>query len=338
MTTQESAMSKIPTEIWLDILECVISSEHFFACRYSGGDWSRVAQEYFLLDYRVLEHRSRRRQIITLGMVCKTWKRFMDNILSPRFVWIPKSIADHTIIDDIVRAERVLVTDKTSMLSELVGKWVHWRIFCGDLVELRGLEKTVHPDLRRLELVYTYYSYSNTPIVPYNPHRLVESLSSFTDIVWLGYRTSVSVRADCTKDDGGPRITLPNLEVLKYHGESGFHLPFYRLNLPSLRHLAIRAPFNPDHLPVWQMMVDSYGKTLHSLYIQSFRGGFTFRPDTHPYFPNWEHVPHLRELGIDAPISLQFHPLPSIHPLRVFAAEIWGAEDLSSWFDSESLQ
>ncbi|KAG9026084.1 hypothetical protein FS842_005140, partial [Serendipita sp. 407] len=49
-------------------------------------------------------------------------------------------------------------------------------------------------------------------------------------------------------------------------------------------------------------------------------------------------VPHLEELAVDAPVLLKFHPLPSTHPLRFFAAQVWRIDNLLSWLDSDNLK
>ncbi|KAG8813124.1 hypothetical protein FRC17_001664 [Serendipita sp. 399] len=346
MATQKSAISRAPIEVWWSIVEYVLGTGHFFACTYDGaGDWSSVAEDCSQIGGWWLECERRKRQIGLLRMVCKPWKQFLDSV-APQFVMVDPSSRRQTLptVDEIVRAERIIVMKDINVVlpTLLTRKLVQWKILqatLNDLDQLSAeLEKSVYPHLCRLDLTSIHGRGYSDYQGEFNPYRLVDSLARFTNIVWLSYRTFAQGFPGCEEDDGGKKITLPRLQVLQYRGEGGFHLPYHRLNLPSLRHLAIYAQFNPNSLPLWQTMAALYGKTLQSLYIRAILNASTFKPDNCPYLPDWNEVPHLRELALDAPLCLRFHPLPATHPLRIFAGEIWMAERLLDWLNSESLE
>ncbi|KAG8788475.1 hypothetical protein FRC15_004139 [Serendipita sp. 397] len=326
------AISRVPTEIWWHILEYTIYFGDFFACAFEGDDWARVAEDYSRAVTWEWEFEEAKEQIRVLSMVCRSWKEFIQ-VVASRFRTISDNFTEEPGVEAITLAHRVHVTTKSQIASSFVGKSVDWRVICTRQEHAEDLGRISHPNLRKLQIRYVSHT-----IRTFDGDKFVSSLAPFRNIIWFSYETAALDCEDCTEDDKGQKITLPNLRVLQYYGMGGFHFPFYRLDLPSLRHLSIQAKFDPASFPVYQPIVEAYGKTLESLYIKAPWGGFAVTSPNHPYFPRWENVPRLRELALDSPISLHFHPLPRTHPLRIFAGQIWIVEDLSSWLDSENLR
>ncbi|KAG8830585.1 hypothetical protein FRC17_004689 [Serendipita sp. 399] len=330
---EESATANIPTEIWWNILEYSISSEYFFACIFSDDDdWASFSEDYRSGPTLQWEYEQSKQQIKIISMVCKSWRHFSEAVTS-RFLHVNERYAQNPNIDVPALAWRVHIVTFRPYLFRFEGRSVDWRVLSTMQDLAKDFEMIPHPKLRRLDLRYSTHE---ERVVDSNS--FIQSLSPFTNITWFSYFTAAIASPDCLEDDNGPKITLPKLQVFQYHGVGGFHLPFYRLDLPSLQHIAIIANFNPKTFPIWHHVVDLYGKTLHSIYIKPFCGGLVLKSQSHPYFPSWDRVPHLRQLALCAPISLGFYPLPATHPLRIFTGQIWAIDDLSHWLDSVSLK
>ncbi|KAG8771306.1 hypothetical protein FRC20_003397 [Serendipita sp. 405] len=324
-------MSRIPPEIWWKVFEYLIVPKHFLETVYEDNNW--------IVDAKEMEQMGPHRQmkeakalVVTISLVCKTWKSFADSF-SICLQEFGLEYSDNPTPETISKAQRVHILSLDAILPHIEEREVEWKAIGIRQEHAKQLEGVKRPNLRRLEL-----HYSGDKNRDYQTDPFIESLKLFTNITWLRYYTGTIIFQACNEDDGGERITLPDLQVLHYQGVGAFHLPYYRLNLPSLRHLYIFAHgfANSRYIPL-SSIITSYGSTLRSLYLEISSGGQLGIPDD-PSFPDWTKVPHLEELAVDAPVLLKFHPLPSTHPLRVFAAQVWRIDNLLSWLDSDNLK
>ncbi|KAG8816779.1 hypothetical protein FRC17_000178, partial [Serendipita sp. 399] len=326
-----SAVSRIPTEIWWEIIEEAVCSNFVFATTYNGAHWARAVES---ISAGWAEYLASERQRDILSRVCTSWKRFCDSIKN-RFIHVAH-IAGYDLEeqDVITKAWRVSLMDDTNhILSRLTGKPVQWRVLDIHQRMAKHMRNIPHPHLRRLQLTYNCES-----VTLFESDNLVQVLKGFTNITWFRYRAITPQLDDCLSDDHGESIVLQHLQVLQYDGSGAFHFPYYRLILPSLRHLAIRAWIRIESFPL-DKLAEAYGRSLQSLCLMSISADPIRPSPERPYFPVWAEFPHLCELSISAPILLNFHPLPLTHPLRVFAAQIWMIHDLLlSWFDSDNLR
>ncbi|KAG8817616.1 hypothetical protein FRC17_011152 [Serendipita sp. 399] len=331
-----AASSRVPVEVWWKIFQDVFSLEGLFATTYNGDDWPQTAAKLrytYTSDFKAAEEQRK-----VLRSVCKVWRRLADSE-GRRFV--PVDLFGHAGSSAVTDRDSILTTwglycASVDILSQDLSRvTAQWRVLRICQESAKGLEHVHHPHLRRLEMFL-----GRDDGVPYVPDDLVDALKSFTNITWVRYMTyTTGYRDVCLNDDEGERVTLPNLQVLYYYGTRSLHLPFYRLVLPSLRHLTIITRISAEIFPL-RRIIAAYGETLHSLQIQASArsNGPPVPDDLFPlddpgYFPHWNYVPHLRNLWIGESMILKYHLIPSNHPLRVFTAQMSEMDDLCSWIE-----
>ncbi|KAG8833542.1 hypothetical protein FRC17_010513 [Serendipita sp. 399] len=326
----DTSISKVPSEIWWKIFEYVVVPKNFVNIVYEGSDWIGDAKEMEQIKPN-MQLKALRRQLIAISLVCRSWRSFADSFRC-RFVALSPTPSNEPLTDAIFRAHRVHLNVPATSITRMEGREVGWKAVGVTQENMSLLGKLRRPNLCRLEVLYLGDEQKHFEVDGF-----IAGLKSFTNITWLRYYTDTIIFDACRNDDGGERVTLPNLQVLHYQGVGAFHLPYYRLILPSLRHLFIFAHgfAHREYVPL-RSIIAAYGSTLRSLFLEIVSGGQLGIPED-PDFPDWTSVPHLEELAIDAPVVLKFPPLPLTHPLRVFAAQVWRIDDLLSWLDSDSL-
>ncbi|KAG8806393.1 hypothetical protein FRC17_005040 [Serendipita sp. 399] len=334
---KESAISKVPPEIWWPILYYAFVPKFVMDEVYEGNNWIADA-ESMACQSAPMRITKRKSQVCDLALVCKSWKHIVDQT-NRRFV--PVGI-DKLTPEGFKEAWRMDIGDLVArskfhdQLPKLVGAVVQWRALCMDAKDADHLSLLRFPHLRRLEL----YRNSSSDRRLSHPENLVGVLKNFKgaleNLTWLEYRISGSMQA--MVDDKVDSITLPNLQGLHYTIYHLFSLPYSRLILPSLCHLHIRAHAGPKELLPLRQLVEAYGQTLQSLNLDIHLEDTSRMPED-SYFPPWERVARLREFGLAAPALLHFPPLPSKHPLQIFAAQVWCVDGgLLSWLDSDNLK
>ncbi|KAG8797780.1 hypothetical protein FRC17_007652, partial [Serendipita sp. 399] len=297
----EPASLRIPVEIWWKIFEDVFSLEDLFATTYDGDDWPKDAKKFQFTNIKSFKSAEEQRKI--LRAVCKSWRDLSDTV-GCRFVPLAMYHEDDkwsiTDVDSIANTWRLYLGNSTGVHPGLKGMTVQWRVLRITQGNALEIEQVSHPHLRRLDIYL-----GSQADVPYVPDKFISALKPFANITWLRYVTRSTARdGHCLKDDEGEKIVLPNVEVLHYYGYDGFYLPYYRLSLPSLRHLAIVGEIAADLFPL-RRIIAAYGETLHSLHIHttSSDSGHPEKDDLFPdedptYFPHWNYVPHLRDLSL----------------------------------------
>ncbi|KAG8800130.1 hypothetical protein FRC17_006958 [Serendipita sp. 399] len=341
---RKSAISKVPPEVWWHILYHALVPEFSMNEVYEGSDWIADARSMRRLppSQRGIGLKWR---ILDLSPVCKLWKGIVDQIRR-RFVPMGMTNGD-TLTDEmgrmnemVKRAWRVdagrfvgLDSRFQVQLSDFAENDVQWRVLSMDDRDSKHILQLKFSQLRRLEL---YRNHSRFNLVPEN---LVGVLKCFKGaletLTWLEYCTS-----DWKRDinDAEKPITLPNLQVFHYTNYNNFSLPYDCLILPSLSHLHIYGYISPKKPLPLRQLIDTYGKTLQSLHLEiDSKDPSNITEDS--YFPSWDKAPCLQEFGLAAPAVLRFPPLPSTHPLRIFAAQVWCVDDgLLSWLNSDNLK
>ncbi|KAG8835433.1 hypothetical protein FRC17_003332 [Serendipita sp. 399] len=332
----KNVMKRVPPEVWWEIFEQVFSIEGLFTTTYQGNDWAGESAKLEVTDFESFQRADEQRRV--LRSVCKLWKHLSDTVgrrLVPILLNNTEQCSSVTM-DTLVNTWRVYIRSRVELPQSLVGMTVQWRVLRVFQGSSNEVEKVFHPHVRRLELL------GSRSRMPHAPDNLINTLKSYENITWFRFTTtSPGSFGHCLEDDGGERFTLPNLQVLFYRGTGAFHLPFYRLILPSLLHLTVSSSISIDLFPL-QSLILAYGRTLRSLCISvSSRSNYTARSNLFGieegedgYFPRWDLVPRLQELTIEGSGALKFHPLPPTHPLRVFGAQIWSIRKVSSWINS----
>ncbi|KAG8845088.1 hypothetical protein FRB91_002080 [Serendipita sp. 411] len=327
----ETIMSRIPPEIWWKVFECLIVPKNFLETVYEGNNWIADAKEMEQIG-PFQQMKEAKALVVTISLVCKTWKSFADSF-SNRLRELGQEYSGDPTPQTIAIAQRVHIPSLHAIIPHIEGRNVEWKAVVMRQEHARRLESVKRPNLRRLEL---FYGGDENEL--FQANTLVEALKPSTNITWLRYYTGTLDFDACNDDDEGERIVLPDLQVLHYQGVGAFHLPYYRLHLPSLRHLYIFAHgfANREFIPL-NSLITTYGSTLRSLSLEIISGGQLAIPDDQNFL-DWINIPYLEELAIGAPVLLKFRPLPPTHPLRVFAAQVWRIDDLLSWLDSNSLK
>ncbi|KAG9040598.1 hypothetical protein FS842_002962 [Serendipita sp. 407] len=326
---RESVISRIPSEIWLEIFDHAIAHKYLVNELYDGDDWIGYATKAVPLSrhYRTKEAAKQRKCI---SLVCKSWNQIaMSSELL--YVLLLQESATKPGLETVMKARYAYATNSWSIPMGLAGREVAWRglrIAFGQVVE--QIRQVRCPNLRRLDIVY-----NNRQLDTSDVDQLTETLKHFKDITWFGFWSTDKVWPTLSDlPEGSQRITLGNLQSIHCISHGELLLPYYRLDLPALRHIYISARPRAS-FPLTQL-VESYGKTLHSLYLDID----PLMRSTHLIFdfPSWESVPHLRELAIGVYVRMKFEPLPLTHPLRVFSANLLNVSDLSFWLESENLK
>ncbi|KAG8754695.1 hypothetical protein FRC14_004832 [Serendipita sp. 396] len=320
-------ISRIPPEIWLEIFDHAIVPKYLANERYDGDDWICYAAEAVGLSrYGRVKQAEKQRKHISL--VCKSWNQIaMSSKLL--FLLFRESTAKPRL-ETVMKARYAYAMSSLSIPMGLAGCEVAWRalrIAFGQVIE--QIRQVRCPNLRRLDIVYDSRQFDISDM-----DQLTETLEHFKDITWFGCWADDAYLTLSDPPESGQRITLRNLQSIHCISSGELLFPYYRLDLPALRHIYISArPRGSFPLP---QLVELYGKTLLSLYldIQPRRGLDPFIFD----FSGWESIPHLQELAIEVGVCMKFDPLPPTHPLRVFAANLLDVNDLSSWLESENLK
>ncbi|KAG8866079.1 hypothetical protein FRC20_009092 [Serendipita sp. 405] len=327
-----SLISRIPPEIWWHIFDYVIVLEYLLDEVYEGDDWisyaAEVARAGPLTTMCLAE---KQRQII--GLVCKSWNQ-IATLIKHRFVHLSSDYADELTPEVIKKAWYVYVWDlDLTFIIGLTGCEVEWRVLRIPYEYVKRMAGVRHPNLRKLEIVRRSEVFEAPQV-----DELIESLKQSTGITWFGFHTATSLSTLPCRPDKGQCITLKNLQSIHCISSGDLQFPYYRLDLPCLRHLYLSArPCQSDVFFPLHQLIEAYGQTLYSFYLEFPLKRPLITPSD-PTFPDWAIAPHLQELAIDAPVHLKFHPLPSKHPLRVFAARIWRMDNLASWLESENLK
>ncbi|KAG8770538.1 hypothetical protein FRC15_004040 [Serendipita sp. 397] len=319
---------RIPPEIWSEIFDYAIVPEYLIKEVYEGNDWISYATGVARSD-PIVEMVHAKMQRKSIRLVCKFWNQI---VIAGRICLvhlIPKYAAE-PIPEMVVKAWYAHSLNAHSIPMSLAGCEAMWRALQIKFAQIERLQQLRCPNLRRLDIFY-----QNIRFRPLYVDQLIETLKQFNDLTWFGSWSADSHSACLFRPDGGQRITLTNLQVVHCRSHGEFRFPYYRLDLPALRHLYLSA-CPREYFPLLEL-VESYGKTLHSLYFEN-RSTRGLIPSSELNFPGWESVPHLRELAICLPLRLRFDSLPLNHPLRVFAAVLLDVSQLSSWLESEHLE
>ncbi|PVF98409.1 hypothetical protein CPB86DRAFT_797375 [Serendipita vermifera] len=329
----ESAISRVPREIWWAILEEAISQYNplFFSTVFNGSSWSKYSSwRSFAVEDFWRRRNEKNRKII--GSVCRSWQAFARSRRGRYFALKLDGRGElFQGIEGLPNARRVGlhhgVCQKLVEFPHLT-QGFNWKIIEISQEDVQELALIPLPLLRRVQI----NSQRGFLLGPF-----LDGLSKFMDITWLEYE-AFNPRDFIPIDIQRAPIVLPNLQTLwfKLRGtfEFSFQLPFRYLILPSLRFLS----FHMGDLPVQVSLID-----IISPYRQTLRP-FTARVSGSTgrlppiQFPPWNAFPELEELAVDRPWIINFHPLPSKHPLRSLEAQHAGLDTISSFVRGENMQ
>ena len=307
-------MDRLPSEIWVEILDWTIDIPFFFDLECTLDDfydWTVKQTEISFGAIKLYVASERQRRV--LRQVCHSWKALAD------------SRADRWAHGRRVPAQslHVSIDDTTEEHYTQETKW-----------EMVGLRCSLHPTTGEygapiLRLAENYEKHSRIQrislqsrlswVSPEYSSPLLISLTAFSNLRTL--------RLDIDILKAPPRpIVLCRLISLRWACKSSSRRPHECLTLPSLICFGVSIA-GYTHDPA--ALVAPYQRTLKHLLLGYERLGKV--GVAHWTLPPWEVYPHLVELAIDTTTT----PLPSVpisttlgHPLRTFRIPKWDSKSV----------
>ena len=252
----DSALARIPIEIWFKILEHVIDAPEYFdaPCTRSFSDFMRKSknpQQYF----QSMSHLKR------IKKVCRLWERFAAE-KTYRLVDI-KCLLHHPHrpvnakcilslpLEAVRRAHAANIKEHTYDALECSTLWRKVTISIAAVDQATALthlakNSSRHPYLRRIYITYKLRDTAYLTCLRYLNNITLLSLSFSTACCPHLY----------------DQVTLDQVEVLIWETSEADLSPSKFFHLPSLRHLAITGPFSDS--PPLEMALKG---TLVSLYV-----------------------------------------------------------------------
>jgi hypothetical protein len=323
----ESAIDRIPQEIWWDIFDHLIDDSMFFATTYTGTNWSKDAHEFMLLKewdiYKILE-----KQRKTIGSVCRSWQLWAQSRKHRRIALDPQSKTFDLDLKKAQTARRVSISANISQdIAPAFPSGVNWEIVTLQQWQAADFASIPHPRLRRLQL-------SDIGGQTFDSNLSLDALSLFKDLTWLNYRVNSDYDPVVPVDGDRLPITLPNLQALCYDSFNFFRFPLSHIILPSLQYLAVHCDIHANYVPLNEILL-TYGQTIRSVIIQAHR----VPQDTHMvHFPPWNSFPKLEELVLSQQWSIHFEPVPQNHPLEKLVARHASLDALPSALEATNMR
>ncbi|PVF98406.1 hypothetical protein CPB86DRAFT_873412 [Serendipita vermifera] len=327
----EPAVHRIPREIWWIILDEVIDQDNpfFFSTTFEGSNWSRFSSlRSFDQETNLQEITEKQRKII--GSVCRSWQSFAQSrrgLYGSSKITIMKGELSHRF-DNAPNARRVRLHHVFPGLfsSQELTQGLNWKIVEINQSSVEELACVPLPRLRRLQMRAQH---------AFNPNAFLDALSKFKDITWLDYEVSnTNPGRPFIMEMGKYPVILTNLQVLWYQARGPFNFPFQHLKLPSLRYLFFHFWVWPSHILLTDIL-PCYRQTLRSFTV----GGDGYAGNLPPMqFPPWDDFPKLEELVLDRSWIMNFHPLPSEHPLQRLEAQHGSLESIPSLLEGTNMK
>ena len=287
----DSALARIPIEIWFKILEHVIDAPEYFdaPCTGSFSDFMRESknpQQYF----QSMSHLKR------IKKVCRSWEVFAAEN-THRLVDI-KYISSLPL-EAARRAHASNIKDNVYNALECSTLWRKVTISITAVDHATALthlakNSSRHPYLRRIYITYQLRDTAYLTCLRY--------LNNIT-LLSLSFSTACCPHLD-------DQVTLDQVEVLIWETSEADLSPSKFFYLPSLRHLAITGPFS-DSLPLDTALKG----TLVSLYVDGTSTG-TFQVSDLFAFPK------LEEFATNRRIDATNFPLCRTLPSQIGRAHV----------------
>ena len=319
-------MDRLPSEIWEEILDCVIDIPFFFdlGCTLDDFYYWTTKQIEVSVGAEDLYSRSER-QRRTLRQVCHSWKAFAESRAGR---WASGG-------QITARSLHVSIEDTTEEHYNQETKWEMVALDCslhpttGKYgAPILGLAENheKHTKIQRIHL-QLYWPYSDHSQYSQYSHPLLKCLAAFSNL------RTLRLDIDITTAPPHP-IVLLRLTCLRWVSGAVGRRPHECLILPSLIRLGVSIEgYNDDTAA----LVAPYQTTLKHLIlgyedpIEMVDNGWTLPP--------WENYPHLVELAIDTtrtpPSSVPCSPPPR-HPLRRFRIPTWDSRIIQMLLGQEA--
>ncbi|PVF98419.1 hypothetical protein CPB86DRAFT_784860 [Serendipita vermifera] len=305
----QSAVRRVPQEIWWIILDEVIAVPLVFDVTYEGESWAKDSKGSSMRRKENTSYAASENQRKVIGSVCRLWQLFAisrkDRCVTLNENWRQEikrsSKARHVAVCDNT-------LDRTFLLDSTQGAGVNCEILRIDHLSAVEFASFIpHPRLRRLHL-------SITDRLTFHFEKLLDLLGMFTNLTWLHCSTNVP---GFLSAKGCTPVTLANLQVLVYECEEAFNFPLSDILLPSLQYLTIHFSQSLDKVPINDLVM-TYCQTVRSIVLKGDSGG---REDTiHYNFPSWDNFPRLEELVLHYKWHVQFEAMLPDHSLRTLEA------------------
>jgi hypothetical protein len=130
-----------------------------------------------------------------------------------------------------------------------------------------------------------------------------------------------------------PHVFMPNLQVLYHRTFGPLQFPLSYVTMPSLRYLAIHFWIHSNEVTLNDILL-AYGQNLQSVIIQMHSSCAIEAVQ----FPPWNKLPRLEDLVLSRQWSIQFEPIPAMHPLRKLVARHAKFDALLPFFDAANMK
>jgi hypothetical protein len=272
----ESALQRIPREIWWMILDEILDEiiTLISATSYEGNDWPEDSQLDTCNGFGGIMYKIWKERVEELGSVCRTWQAFagsrryrvfdLDRVIPPDWPLEMKRL--------LAKARFVLLDPKfrhqfrLNMLPDHENT-VEWEALLISVPEAVSFAQTVsHPRLRRLNVVYRDWD------KPLDLNSFLDMISMFPNLTWLSYRhypNPFTMFLTPPVTEGRSPVVLPNLQVLWCNFDSHFEYPFKHIVLPSLRYLSIHLGNLAVPVPLIDLFL-TYCQTIQSIVIRTY--------------------------------------------------------------------
>ncbi|PVF93077.1 hypothetical protein CPB86DRAFT_819120 [Serendipita vermifera] len=327
-----SALSRIPTEIWWEVLERVISAPLYLATDLCDdpltliGGPNVIHKQNWDRDHFYLS-------LIVISQVCRSWREFVEARKCRSMDLCTSEIGQDSFdMNDLVKAERVdLIVDDEELPQCFVIQPMGWKILSGPESQAKHMARIQCTNLRRFILVDL-----SGQIESFDANSFLSSIGMFTTITWFEYHVYKYENNGPIPVEGERELVkLPHIKLLIWHTRFPVYFPFDYVILPSVQHfIAISMTKSPTHnVSMVLNMLKRCGRTLRSFYLLAEGGG-----DEVGEFPPWSEVPHLEQFQVKANFEFNFHLLPPEHPLKRITVQHWSIDNISSWLDSPNMQ
>jgi hypothetical protein len=313
-----TAVQRMPKELWWMILEEAIDVPLMFATTYEGNDWSNDAHTCLVATYPNDLYRDSEKKRKIIGSVCRSWQVFALYRKDRQFVLENKAPFPGTRLN----ARRVHLRVDPEELHCAQGTILECEILASShpLVITRFKELSL-PRLRRLQLWFSEG----------DPH-FFDILHLFPNITWLdceaAYREIPAVKASWELP------SLSNLQVLRYKCRISFIFPLCGILLPSLRYLYLHFFSHIDQVPILDILL-FYSQSVQFIVVRRFS---LRKVAPIIEFPSWTRFPRLKELELGRGWSIQFEALPPNHPLQKLSAQHETFDAIPSLLEGKNMQ
>jgi hypothetical protein len=276
MSLIEPAVSRLPIELWEDILELVVEPPFIYDTECTLESFYEWTQKV-LYGTRKLFRREAEKQRCKLTAVCRPWKRFADAHAASRKHRLPLN-----------RLRQVDINDQTATALSRYHGDVQWRILVvNNKRRINNLDafEQICQSVGRLTRV------RRIDIEGIRIPFLLSMFSVFSCVTCLSITHPGGER--------GPRplsrFTFRLVTTLMWNSDAKY-TPSDLLVLPSLQHLRLFVVCRPRVEHDIDSLIRSYTSTLKSLTLLPYRGKF---PLDALSFPDWELLPRLDEVVLE---------------------------------------